>query len=325
MASYVGIDGGATKTHVVVVDDGGDVLGEGTSGASNYQTVGVAQAQRNIVEALNAALAQAGRSVDEVDCVAGGFAGLDTIADVAAVQEVLAGARRQAGGEAPWLAVNDAVVAWAGALAGRPGAIMVAGTGAIALAVNQDGRCVRADGWGHWGGDEGSAFHIGRQGVRAALRWADQRGPETSLLAALDVYARRQEQAGWEAWIAAVNSDCEMAHGQIAGFAPEVVAVASGDRVAREILCDAGEQLARTTWSALQRADLSDQSVLVATVGSVLTRAAFVRKQFGRALQRLCPNCGLQWPLLPPAQGAALLAKDRALIPQEALCVRCEA
>ena len=73
---------------------------------------------------------------------------------------------------------NDAVTAHLGALGGEPGAVIVAGTGAIALAVGRRRRWARADGWGTLLGDDGGGYWIGRAGLalRAARRTTAARG-----------------------------------------------------------------------------------------------------------------------------------------------------
>jgi N-acetylmuramic acid 6-phosphate etherase len=70
---------------------------------------------------------------------------------------------------------SDAVIAHAGALDGKPGVVLIAGTGVVALAIGADGALRTADGWGPWLGDEGGGAWIGTAGLRAALRALDGR------------------------------------------------------------------------------------------------------------------------------------------------------
>ena len=52
-SAVVGVDGGGSKTHAVVVDVDGRVMGEGTSGASNPLRVGVTRAAAAVREAID--------------------------------------------------------------------------------------------------------------------------------------------------------------------------------------------------------------------------------------------------------------------------------
>jgi N-acetylglucosamine kinase-like BadF-type ATPase len=80
---------------------------------------------------------------------------------------------------------DDALIALAGATAGEPGLVVIAGTGSIAFGRNLEGRTARAGGWGYLFGDEGGAFWIARQAIRAARRWEEDWGLPTSLRARL--------------------------------------------------------------------------------------------------------------------------------------------
>jgi N-acetylglucosamine kinase-like BadF-type ATPase len=65
--------------------------------------------------------------------------------------------------------MSDAEAAYHGALGGGPGVLVLAGTGSMALARDARGRWARAGGLGPLLGDEGSAFWIGREWLRASL------------------------------------------------------------------------------------------------------------------------------------------------------------
>src|SRR5690606_28246106 len=69
--------------------------------------------------------------------------------------------------------VHDALpVLMAGTPAGE-GVALIAGTGAVAYAVNAAGETHVSGGWGFWFGDEGSAFWLGQAAARAVARAAD--------------------------------------------------------------------------------------------------------------------------------------------------------
>ena len=65
--------------------------------------------------------------------------------------------------------IADVEAAYLGALGDRAGVLLLAGTGSMALGGNGRGRRARAGGWGPLLGDEGSAFWIGREWLRATM------------------------------------------------------------------------------------------------------------------------------------------------------------
>ena len=58
---------------------------------------------------------------------------------------------------------------------------VIAGTGSICYGQSTDGREARSGGWGHLIDDEGSAYALGRDILRAVVRAADGRAPATAL------------------------------------------------------------------------------------------------------------------------------------------------
>ena len=134
---------------------------------------------------------------------------------------------------------GDAVTAYAGALGLRPGVVVAAGTGMIALGTAADGTgWHRADGWGHLLGDAGGGAWIGRAGLEAALRAHDGRaGGSAALL------ARAQDLFGPIATLPAQLYPRPDRAAVLASFAPEVARCAAGDPVASDILRQAATHI----------------------------------------------------------------------------------
>ena len=61
------------------------------------------------------------------------------------------------------------------------GVILIAGTGSVCFARNQQGQIWRTGGWGHLIGDEGSAYAVSAAMLRAVLMECDGRGEKTLL------------------------------------------------------------------------------------------------------------------------------------------------
>lgn len=318
VAYFLGIDGGATNTHIVLCDCEGRPVGQGQSGPSNYHIVGLEQAAASLSEAVSQALADSAISPNAIEAACAGMAGFDSESDIESLQGILTALRAACGLSCRWRVLNDSVVAWAGTFNGRPGALISSGSGAVAFAVGKTGRSARADGLGHWLGDAGSGFDIGRSGLRAALAALDGRGPETRLSEHFCALAGNASQE-WIGWIAALDSSIAHAHEQLRSFAPIVFQAASaGDTVARTILNDAGAALAWTAASVLRKVGLLSQPD-VATAGTVLTQTSCFRQAFRSALESHVPGCRIVPARAGPANGAALLARQPDLVAQDLL------
>lgn len=315
---FLGIDGGATKTHVVLSDRTGGLVAEAKDGPSNYHIVGAGQAGRNIAAAISQALAESTVDPADVQSACAGMAGFDGPSDMENVQQLLKSVLEGCGFICPWHSVNDSVVAWAGAFLGGPGALIAAGSGAVAFAVGCNGISARADGLGHWLGDAGSGFNIGRAGLRAAVAALDGRGPATCLADSFLAIAGRLRQE-WVAWIADLDTSISHAHFQLRSFAPFVTQGAGcGDSVALSILDDAGAALAATAASAVRKAG-HFSTPRVAITGSVLEESLHLRRAFQSELTAQLPGCQIVPVCASPAYGASLLARKPALLPKDTL------
>jgi N-acetylglucosamine kinase-like BadF-type ATPase len=163
----------------------------------------------------------------------------------------------------------DAVTAYAGALGQRPGAVVAAGTGMIALGTDLS-EWRRADGWGHLLGDCGGGAWIGRAGLEAALRAHDghdeRRGGSVALLARMEsVFGPAAELPG----LLYPRSDRAAV---LASFAPEVARCADVDPVAADILARAARYIAQAAAAVCPSADRAREGrqVEVALTGGLL-------------------------------------------------------
>ncbi|WP_030804266.1 N-acetylglucosamine kinase [Streptomyces sp. NRRL S-337] len=169
-----------------------------------------------------------------------GAAGMASLGDE--LRTRLPGALATAYGVRGLVLAADAVTAYAGALGQRPGAVVAAGTGMIALGTDltEEAGWRRADGWGHLLGDCGSGAWIGRAGLEAALRAYDGRpGGSAALL------ARAEAVFGPVAGLPGVLYPRPDRPAVLASFAPEVGrCAAADDAVARGILGAAAGHIA---------------------------------------------------------------------------------
>jgi glucosamine kinase len=174
---WVGIDGGGTSTRALVADALGRIVGRGEAGPSALNQ-GVEQAWRHIGEAI----AHAGvPGLALADCALGlGLSGTGVPAQLQAFVAADPGVAR-------FTLVTDGLVALLGAHGGRPGALLISGTGSVAEALLEDGSRRMTGGWGWQIGDEGSGAWLGQQAMKIAQAAYDGRAPRGAL--ADSVYA----------------------------------------------------------------------------------------------------------------------------------------
>ncbi|MFG2503099.1 N-acetylglucosamine kinase [Streptomyces sp. NPDC048441] len=171
-----------------------------------------------------------------ITAVAIGAAGMATLGDD--LRAELPAALRQTLGAGHLALAADAVTAYAGALGDRPGAVVAAGTGMIAIGTDLTA-WHRADGWGHLLGDCGGGAWIGRAGLDAAMRAFDgRRGGSKALL------ARAEELFGPVSGLPGQLYPRTDRPAMLASFAPEVARCAPDDPVSDAILRDAARHIA---------------------------------------------------------------------------------
>ncbi|MGW0292243.1 N-acetylglucosamine kinase [Streptomyces tuirus] len=165
-----------------------------------------------------------------------GAAGLASLGD--GLRAELPGALAREWGVRRVALAADAVTAYVGALGPRPGAVIAAGTGLIAIGTDLTG-WRRADGWGHLLGDCGGGAWIGRAGLEAALRAHDGReGGSARLLTCAE------EVFGPVAGLPGALYPRPDRPAVLASFAPRVAACADEDPVAAGILRAAARHMA---------------------------------------------------------------------------------
>ena len=136
------------------------------------------------------------------------------------------------------LLAHDSITSYLGALGDQCGVVTAAGTGVITFAVGSTA-VARVDGWGWLLGDDGSAFWLGREAMRAVLRAHDGRGLATVLSESIGTEFDDIEQAYLQ-----LHADPNKV-ARIAGWAAQVsLAAEAGDHVSMGICRRAGAQLA---------------------------------------------------------------------------------
>ncbi|MEJ7763035.1 MAG: BadF/BadG/BcrA/BcrD ATPase family protein [Thermomicrobiales bacterium] len=315
---FAGIDGGGTKTTVVLVDAEGVERGRATVGGSNYAAVGQETALANIRTAVREALAAARVAPDEttgpgegVSDDAAGQAARRRFGDDRALDGPSAGDASVSGGSSPiaaaWIGLagidrptdrerlmpalstlattveagNDAELILS-ALPDARGVAVIAGTGSIVLGRDARDEITRAGGWGHVFGDEGSGYELGRRALQMAARASDGRGPDTALLPGI--------MAAWSLTHPSEMIEQVYFHVDKAGIARlagvVLASATAGDAVAVALLDESVDELALAVEAVARRLEFPGGAVPLALGGGLLCREPAFLDRFGRRLAR---------------------------------------
>jgi N-acetylglucosamine kinase-like BadF-type ATPase len=297
MRLFLGIDGGQSGTTALIGDENGRVVAKGQAGPCNHARA--SEGRRKFLAALSdsvkAATKAAGLSEAPVFAAACmGFSGGPDDKESLAREIVHA---------EHYLITHDAYIALAGATAGAPGIIVIAGTGSIAFGRNAAGLTARAGGWGYIFGDEGGAFDLVRQALRAVLRHEEGWGSRTILSHTL-LQAGNARDAN--DLLHRFYTD-EYPRDRVAAMAQVVDdAARAGDQVASDIMGSAAQALA-TIAAAVHRQLFSIGSTIdVRYSGGVFTSEPLLARF--RMLVELEDGNRVAAPQYGPSAGALLEA-----------------
>jgi N-acetylglucosamine kinase-like BadF-type ATPase len=299
------IDGGNSKTAVLLVDADGKVLAQVRGPGAPPQTVGMKRGL-DVFEALaREAAAQAGLSPDEP--IAAHTAAYLAGADLPREEEDLTRAISERGWSSSVVVGNDTFALLRAGTGSGVGVAVVCGAGINAVGVAHDGRTHRFPALGAISGDWGGGGQLGNDALWHAVRAEDGRGKPTELLPALLTHYG-------ESSIAKVVEKIHFEEIELDPHAlcPLVFDVAArGDAVALAEIERLVEEIVLLSTVSLKKLDLMDEPVDIVLGGGVLTNTGetVVAPVRERVLKQ-APLAQVRVVDVPPVVGAALLGLD---------------
>jgi glucosamine kinase len=304
----IGVDGGGSKTRIMVGTADGEVLTT-LDGPKSAVTPGLATRSADVIgELVTRALAEIalpGAVLPRV--LYCGVAGTGREEERKALHAAL---------DAKELAEevvidSDGLIALYDALEDRAGILLVVGTGSVAYGRSPAGEIVRCGGWGPAFGDEGSGGWIGRRALSIVAASSDGREPPTALLFPILAATQCEDVQDLIPWAAAADARA------YATLAPVVFSTAAaGDPRANALVTLAAEELVLHV-RALARQLFSDEraAVTVALSGGLMERGSPLRKRLEQRLKSAVPGAQLRSEEVLPARGALRAAARRIHLP----------
>jgi N-acetylglucosamine kinase-like BadF-type ATPase len=304
---YLGVDGGGTKTALVLIDSGGEIRATHVAPGCYYLSIGLDALGALLAAAVRTVLDKAAVPPDALDFA---FFGLPAYGEDSALLGTLSRLPQQFLRAGAFLCGNDMVCGWAGSLLCRDGISIVAGTGSICYG-ERNGVAARCGGWGELFSDEGSAYWIACRGLNLFSRMSDGRAAR----GALYDLVRRSLQISEDLDLCAhVFSQLGGDRARMAQLSKLVTQAArAGDEQSMAIVDDAARELALLVDATRRQLEFAPgEPVPVSYSGGVFEHVgAMLKNEFTTRLQAYGADYQVGEPVLPPAIGAALYAAKR--------------
>lgn len=302
----LGVDTGNSKTHALITDLEGRVLGFTESGCGSYEVLGADGYAQFLNKITDEVLAKAGVSSDTIAGMGFGLAGYDWPSEKPIMEAGIHGL----GIKAPFAYDNDVMI---GLIAGSEtgwGVAVDAGTGNNVRGRNGQGQIGRITGNSTRFCEYGGASELMKLAIIAVAQAWTQRGPETAITQIFMDYAE-------------VDTLPELIEGlamqQI--HLPSILAknilqaAKEGDSVAKEIVQRNAHELGLNVNAVIRQLGIQDLFFDVVLIGSVFNAGEQVIAPLQKTILSFAPEARLVRLSVPPVVGAVLFAAEACGIP----------
>ena len=278
MKYIIGVDGGGTKTEAVAYDLNGNLLSRSISGYGNI-LINEEKALNNIKESIE----KCTKGLNKSECVY--------------IYAGIAGSTAGNGKEIIKEYIQDADLALSALLKGKDGFLTIAGTGSICIG-KISGKSIRAGGWGHLLGDEGSGYYIGIQALKS-IAYEKDNGQLKS-----EFTDRILNKLGCKRELDIINFIYNTDKAHVAAIVKLVIQLAKeNDSTATQILINAGEELGEMTLRAIKQSGLKE-NIKIGISGNIIRKIEIVKANFIKYLDMNLGNYSIYDEDISPTLGA---------------------
>jgi len=308
----LGVDGGATKSHLAIFNENGNCVGSAVYGPLNHEVMegSYTELQERLCQFIPHAVKSAGASMDDMAYAVFGLAGVDTDAQQVLISDIIKkiGFKNQ-------ITCNDAFLGVAAGCPNCVGICAINGTGFKLAAIDVSGNAVQTCGLGSFTDDLGGGTWYGLRAISSVYNELYKLGRPTAMRETLfDMIGI----SGKEEYLEVLTGKYyEKELDSVALNSVVFNAAAQGDAVALGILEESAEQYAGAIARLIMDMDFPvDQTVHVTLAGSVFVKQkvkllqGFIEMRVDDALS----GRSVEYTRLdaPPVAGAVMWAAQKA-------------
>ena len=296
MKYYLGIDGGGTRTTAAVSDENGNIRFKAVGKSINFYSVGMEKARENLKNVINDIYKNIGEIEFESAFI--GCSALDNEASNETITALCDGVIR-----AKKIGMNsDVYVALASSGEDKCRIVAICGTGSIVTGIDENCNIKTKGGWGHIFGDEGSAYSIAVNALKASAMLYDE-GKITPLV------KKAEEFFGVEDLRSAIDKiySSETTKDILAGFSTKVGEIAEEDFVAKTVIVNEAHFFSKTVLALLNE---MKNCTLLSLYGGVFQNNELFRKSFIDDIKEFHSDLKIEMLTLPPEEGALKIARE---------------
>ena len=296
MKYYLGIDGGGTRTTAAVSEENGKLLFKAVGKSINFYSVGFEKARENLKDVINDIYENIGEIKFESAFI--GCSALDNEATndtITALCDGIINTKK--------IGMNsDVYVALASSGEDKNRVVAICGTGSIVTGIDESGNIKTKGGWGHIFGDEGSAYSIAVNALKASAMLYDE-GKITPLV------KKAEEFFGVVDFREAIDKiySPETTKDILASFSVKVGEIAEEDFVAKTVIVNEAHFFSKTVLALLNEIK---NCTLISLYGGVFQNNRLFRNSFIDDIKEFHSDLKIEMLTLPPEEGALKIARE---------------
>lgn len=278
MQYFLGIDGGGTKSRLIIGDEQLKTISIEKGDSINIFSVGVEKTFKALKQLIDSSLQKQNIDISQVKRICVAAAGLARKYETEEFENFFKQTY-------PFLRViftTDIMALMVGALKEQDGICLISGTGSVAMGQDNNKNIIRAGGFGWRLGDEGSASNISLEAVRRIIRSYEKRDLETSMMKPLLDFFKLNKVEDTVQFFH--NPHLDKASVAAAAFIV-TEAARGGDPLALDILKKSAKELFKLVLSVHNRLPQAEKRVLI-TAGGVFEHDEIVNKYFEEELKK---------------------------------------